>query len=453
MKKSFKFILQAFMMLAMVVALAACENEEPEVTPTPNPDEPEQTEPEPEPEPEPEAKVHTFDIVVSIGEHGGMNSGDGTIVRRVNRLEADQPMIDFAGKGVDITADYTLEAITKGKYYYQVPLSGDRFVKYEIVADNQAPKVVASQPFKDGITYKVRNYTHAWLDDNTLLIMSVNSDKDKFIWTKLNAENLSIIAQGVIDEIEFANEDATQFSSSGILTYRESDKKLFYFYTEAKKKEGSSRTTKFPGIYTLVLNPQTMAIEKHHVSLAADEMAGSAYGELLQNIIMYDEAGTMYMAGLTSDDNGYLLRIKKGETEFDAEYNGYKDPDGKLLTIQYLGNGKAFIYSRNNNIPDPEKPEKFLSGISDYLHYYSILDVNTGVRTRLQYEGTDIPYSAGRFAQRSVVVDDKVYFGVTTQEAANPCIYIYDIKSGKVEKGVEISEGFYFDTIRLMDEE
>ena len=79
--------------------------------------------------------------------------------------------------------------------------------------------------------------------------------------------------------------------------------------------------------------------------------------------------------------------------------------------------------------------------------------MNTGARTRLQYNGQDIPYCAGRFAQRSVVVDGKVYFGVSTQEATNPCIYIYDIESGKVEKGVEISQGFYFDMIRVMDAE
>jgi len=50
-------------------------------------------------------------------------------------------------------------------------------------------------------------------------------------------------------------------------------------------------------------------------------------------------------------------------------------------------------------------------------------------------------------------VDGKVYFGVSTQEASNPCIYIYDIESGNIEKGVEISQGFYFDMLRVMDAE
>ena len=432
--KNYKFVLRAFMALVMAASFTACSDDD---TPTGG-------------EEEPVVETHNFDIIVSIGEHGGMNQSEGTIIRRVNALTADQPMIDFTGKGVDITGTYTLEAITKGKYYYQVPESADQFVKFEIVADNQAPVVVARQPFKT-VTYKQRNYTHAWLDDNTLLIMAANGDKNKIVWTKLDANDLSIIAEGTLD-LTFKNAKAKMFSTSGILTYREADKKLFYFYTE---KESARKA--YPGIYTAVLNPSTMQIETTHESLVAEEMAGSAYGELLQNIVVYDETGTMYMACLSASeaggDDGYLLRIKPGQTEFDPTYNGYKNPDGKLLTLQYLGNGKAFIYSRNDRVPNPENPDKFLSGVSDYIQYYSILDMNTGVRTRLQYEGQDIPYSAGRFAQRSVVVDGKVYFGVSTKEATNPCIYIYDIESGKVEKGVEISQGFYFDMIRVMDAE
>jgi hypothetical protein len=104
-------------------------------------------------------------------------------------------------------------------------------------------------------------------------------------------------------------------------------------------------------------------------------------------------------------------------------------------------------------VPNPDKPGKFLSGVSDYIHYYSILDLATGERTRLQYNGEDLPYCAGRFAQRSVVGNGKVYFGVTAKELANPCVFIYDIVTGMVGKGVEISEGFYFDMIRLVGAE
>jgi hypothetical protein len=154
-----------------------------------------------------------------------------------------------------------------------------------------------------------------------------------------------------------------------------------------------------------------------------------------------------------SVEDGDLLRIKPGQTSFDPTYNGYKNPEGKMLTIQYLGNNKALAYSTDGRIINPADPTVFLKGISDYIHFYSIIDLATGERTRLKYNGSDLPLSAGRFAQRSVVVNGKAYIGVSTETAANPCIYVYDIATGKVEKGVDISGGFYFDMIRVVDAE
>lgn len=392
-----------------------------------------------------------YDIVVSLGEHGGMNQGEGTVVRRVSSLEAGQPMIDFNNKGVVLTGEYTMEAIVKGKYYYQIPESADRFVKFMITSDNLPPTVVATRMFKTN-TYKQRSYTHAWLDDNTLLIMAANGDRTQILWTKLNAEDLAIIDEGVIEGIEPSENAAYGLTTSGILTYRKADGKLFYFYQEKK----SARVT-IPYFYTAVIDPQTMKIEgTPKQTMLAEEMAGSAYGELMQNTVMYDEQDNLYLACLSASDvagdDGILLRIKAGETDFDAEYNGYKDPDGKLLTLQYLGGNKAFVYSRNDRIPNPENQSKYLSGVSDYIHYYSILDLVTGERKRIQYQGEDLPLCAGRFAQRSVVHNGKVYFGITAREYPNPCIYIYDISTGTVSKGAEISEGFYFDMIRLIEE-
>ncbi|MBQ8646374.1 MAG: hypothetical protein IJ476_08445, partial [Bacteroidales bacterium] len=127
MKKNFKFIMLALVAL-MTVTFTACEKD---------------PKPEPEPEPEPELAKYWYDVVVSIGEHGGMNQGEGTIVRRVSSLDLGQPMVDFNNKGVVLTGTYTMESIVKGKYYYQVPESADRFVKFEIVDNNTSPVEVA----------------------------------------------------------------------------------------------------------------------------------------------------------------------------------------------------------------------------------------------------------------------------------------------------------------------
>ena len=183
-----------------------------------------------------------------------------------------------------------------------------------------------------------------------------------------------------------------------------------------------------------------------------EQTAGSAYGELMQSMIMYDEADNMYVAGLvTSGDNelGVLRRIPAGSKTFDESWNGFPNPEGKLLTVQYLGNGKVLSYSRDESLG---------TKIDSKSHFYSIIDLSTTSRSRVKYNGVDLQYCGGRFSQRSVVVNNKAYIGVGGEtegeaEATYPTLYIYDCKTGVVEKGVELSKGFCFDIIRAMDVE
>ena len=183
-----------------------------------------------------------------------------------------------------------------------------------------------------------------------------------------------------------------------------------------------------------------------------EETAGSAYGELMQSMIMYDEADNMYVAGMITIDEkemGILRRIPVGSKTFDSFWNGFPNPEGKLLTIQYLGNGKALCYSRDESLG---------TKIDSKSHFYSIINLANGSRSRVQYNGADLQYCGGRFSQRSVVVNNKAYIGVGGEtegeaEATYPAIYIYDCKTGAVEKGVELSKGFCFDIIRAMDVE
>ena len=45
-----------------------------------------------------------------------------------------------------------------------------------------------------------------------------------------------------------------------------------------------------------VFNPSTLKVEEDSTSPVDGEMAGSAYGELMQECVMYDEAGNLYLA-------------------------------------------------------------------------------------------------------------------------------------------------------------
>ena len=424
--KKFRFLFSMFMVITMALSFNACSDDN--------------TEPSTDPDLEAEVEVdYHFDIFMTVGKHGGMNQGDGTIVKSVEALTADIQMIDIKNDGVEFrSADntYSMEAIVKGKYYYQVPNSNDRFTKLQVVGNSV--KVIQEQPFVQN-TYKVRSYTHAWIDDNTLIIMAANGDVDKILWTKLNADDMRILAEGTLNMP--LPEGAKAFTTSGILTYSKEAGKLYYFYYgKTTSGRGGVATSNF---LTAVINPSDMTVQSNKVNSLAEEMAGSAYGELMQNCVMYDENGNLYLAAYSDTDDieqGHLLRIKKGETDFEAAYNAYPNADGKLLTVQYLGNGKSLTYSRNDATG---------TTIDSYSHYYSIVNLNTGARERLKYNGQEIPYSSGRFSQRTAVVDGKAYIGVNTADS-NPCIYVYDIATDSVEKGVEIAEGYYFDILRVL---
>ena len=415
-------------------------------------------EPIPEPEPEPEvSKDYNFDLFVCAVKHGGMSKNkNGTYVRSVPSLEAGQPMVEFTGKGIDITENYTLESITRGRYYYQVPQEETGgFVKFHIernASGEESIVVDAEVPFKDNV-YSARKYTHAFIDDGkTLVIIGTANKAKKIIWTKLSESNLAVQSEGTFDITLPAGYETGSFSTAGLLTYRKSDGKLYYFYLT----KAASGMVDAAGSVThiAIIDPATMKVESDTVVPAEimEETAGSAYGELMQSMIMYDEADNMYVSGLiTVDDQemGVLRRINAGSKTFDSSYNAFPSPEGKLLTVQYLGNGKALSYSRDETLG---------TNIDSKSHFYSIINLATGARERVKYNGQDLQYCGGRFSQRSVVVNNKAYIGVGgevegTAEATNPTVYIYDCKTGEVTKGIELSKGFCFDIIRAMDVE
>ncbi len=422
--KRFKFTLLAFMAAMMAISFTACSDDDPTPTPDPGIN---------------EGDYH-FDLFVTVDKHGGMSSKNTTIVTSVSTLTADRGVITVEGVGSEL-GTYSMESISKGKYYYQIPSTADRFVKYQI--KNNKINVIAERPFKTN-TYKIRSYTHAWIDDNTLVIMSTNSEKDKVLYTKLNADDLTILDEGELNIPDPT--DWTKLTSSGILTYRKSDNKLYYFYYWKEKAGQTVASEQEPKFHAAIINPSTMKVEKDILSPVEGEMAGSAYGELMQDCVAYDEAGNLYLACFHEEESGLergmLLRINAGATEFDTSYNGYSNADGKLMTVQYMGNNKALVYARNDAAG---------TKIDSYSHYYSIIDLTTGTKTRLSYNGKEIAYSGGRFSQRTAIFNNKAYIGVNTEEDANAVIYIYDIKTGTIEKGAEVQGKFYFDMIRVIE--
>ncbi|WP_101690657.1 DUF4374 domain-containing protein [Dysgonomonas massiliensis] len=390
--------------------------------------------PTPNPTPGPIENGH-FDIWVSIGSTSGMGSTNSQLVKNLNTLEK-QETIDFNGTGVDITAKLYQESIIKGSYYYQVPREKDRIGKYKITNKNY--EIVKEVAFKNN-TLKDRRYSHAWISDNTLVLIAANGDASKVIWIKVNTDNMTIMDEGELDLPTLPA--GGKFSTSGIASYRKADNRIIYSYVNNKDK------THF---YVAFINPENMSVEKTAEENRAEFMAGTAYGELLQSKSFFDIEGNYYLAcntvrkgaPSTTQQDGSLLRIKKGETDFDKSYLGFQGKNysrGKIITAEFLTTGKALLY-----IQDPKHTGAANWG-NDYNCYYAILDLNTDHLTELA-----LPYSSGTFSQRSLVLNDKAYIGVNPKSSA-PCIYIYNIKKGDLTKGLEIQEGYSFDRIVALE--
>ncbi len=420
--KKFKFLLAAFAALFISFGMTSCSDKDDD---TKEPDDPTLI------------QDYHFDLWVALEKHGGMGRDVQTLVRSVNSLEADQPEITFQGKGTEINSILSLETILKGEYYYQVPVSGDRFAKYRI-KDNKV-EVVKERRFQTN-TYATRKYTHAWINDNTLVIMAANGEADKIVWTKLNADDMSIISEGTLDVP--MPKGGELFTTAGILTYRASDDKMFYFYFAKKSGRRGARVTP---MMTAVINPETMAVESNTPCFLDCEMVGTAYGELLQTTTFIDGNNNLYIACVTDEADGsehsHLLKIPANSTDFDKNYDGFT-AGGKLISVMYVGDNKVVAYARDDAAG---------TDIDSFSHYYTVIDVVSKTSTPITYNGQRLAYSSGRFSSRMAYVNHKAYIGVDAQ-GQNPQIYIYDVRKNETTLGATMAKGYYFEQIRVVED-
>ena len=390
--------------------------------------------------------VH-YDVWVSIGETSGMGKEGTLICKSVNSLEDATQTIGFQNEGADVTDKLYQESIIKGKYYYQIPKEIDRFGKYEIT--NTGIKVIKETKF--GVnTYKDRRYSFAWTGENELVILAANGDATDVIWTKLNTTDMSIVAEGNLNLPEFTP-NVKKYSTSGLATYRASDKKILYFFCEKNSKSTAK------GVYVAVVNAATMKVESTDVNTTCTDMSGTAYGELLQRKMFLDENDNLYLpvqsqipeSETSTCAYSRILRIKAGENKFDTSYLGLNKGynTGKIVTCDYVGNGKALLYMQNPEYTGTSDDNKKKAGWgNNYNCYYAIYDLTATTLTELQYEGKNLPYSSGNFSQRSFVLGNKVFIGTNPKDVA-PTIYIYNKKDGKMTIGSKIDERYEFDRI------
>lgn len=395
-----------------------------------------------------------FDVWVSLGGttgSGGTDVAETVIVQGVGSLDENR-ILDFKGIGADVTSVMNAETMIHGSYYYQVaPLGEAKYAKYQIT--NEGVQTLAERPF--GVnSYAATKYCADWISDDTFVVIASAESNSKVVWSKVQerGNKFTILAEG---ELDLKSSGIQKYSTSGLVRYRKSDNTLIYLFCDY-----SRATTKTNKIFAAFINPADMSIRSIAEESRSTQLAGTVYGELLQNKTFMDEQGDLYVAcgsmipnskNSSTCSNGRIYRICKGQEGFDADYEGFNHPDGKIVTVDYLGSGKVLLYLQDPKHCGLVADNSDYNGWgSKYNCYYAIYDLQTNAIQELTYNGKVLPYSLGTFSQRSVVSGGKAYIGINPENAA-PCIYVYDIATGKLTKGMTIQEGYEFNRIVVLN--
>lgn len=420
--------------------------------------------------------TYHIDLMASVGGTTGMSSTGvtSTLIRNlsVDEIEDNTNTISFKGIGVDIQAEINSESIIhKGYYYEAAPLSQSWYGKY-IINDNKQVNTVARFEMGKSV-FKAKQYTHAWISDNTVVCIGAdksvsNRGSNKVLtntiqWSRVkdNGATLSLEAEGTLDLTTptkaYKEGGVTAFSTSGLAAYRASDNTLIYAFVD----NDLTPETALDGVFIAFIDPTSMEVKKVIYDKRVDTLAGTAYGELQQDKLFFDENDDLYIGAellitctnstSSTPQYGRILRIKNGATDTDKDYLGFSDyQNGKILSMDYLGSGKIAMTMQDPLKTGLTSSRDFYAGWgqNELSIYYAVYDIASGKVTDLD----EIPYSLGSFTDRVAVTKDKCYIAsCPDSKVSTPCIYIYDIATGKITKGANIEAGYYINRLNIVD--
>ena len=399
------------------------------------------------PSPQEEVTVG-YDLWVPIDGATGQSTAntDPHIIARVADLT--KGVFSIKGEGAETSASPLTPYVVYHKgYYYSVSREG-RFGKFRV--SNTGIETIKEFPMPQILD---RRFSHAWLDDNTLVMVSSVGDKQEMSWVKVDVSKMVITAEGKLDLPK--PEEGEIFNSSGLLGYRKADNTLIYphVYMEKSKKTSMALPPKRNEIYIAFIDATTMQVKKIDKDTRCEHLSSTSFGETRCQKTFFDSKGNFYFAAATCNipenakkksstkQRSFLFRVNAGSMETDKSFDGYAQPRGKIITVFPLNDDEVLLYMQ-----DPDFKEKGNTEWSSKKNRYIYYWLRCNIKTQQVEHIKDIPFSNGNFGQLVVRNGDLVSIGANV-EGAPTAIYQYNVNTRKVTKGATLADGFEIDRI------
>lgn len=399
------------------------------------------------PSPQEEVTVG-YDLWVPIDGATGQSTAntDPHIIARVADLT--KGVFSIKGEGAETSASPLTPYVVYHKgYYYSVSREG-RFGKFRV--SNTGIETIKEFPMPQILD---RRFSHAWLDDNTLVMVSSVGDKQEMSWVKVDVNKMVITAEGKLDLPK--PEEGEIFNSSGLLGYRKADNTLIYphVYMEKSKKTSMALPPKRNEIYIAFIDATTMQVKKIDKDTRCEHLSSTSFGETRCQKTFFDSKGNFYFAAATCNipenakkksstkQRSFLFRVNAGSMETDKSFDGYAQPRGKIITVFPLNDDEVLLYMQ-----DPDFKEKGNTEWSSKKNRYIYYWLRCNIKTQQVEHIKDIPFSNGNYGQLAVRNGNTVSIGANV-EGAPTTIYQYNINTRKVTKGATLADGFEIDRI------